>query len=108
MESIALLVLGIVCIVLGIENRKGKINAVHYYHRKRVSEEDRIPFGKLMGTGMLIIGGSVIVSAVLNYLSVMFQQDVYCSAGKVVTIIGLTAGLGFNVYAMLKYNKGIF
>ena len=38
--------LGIVCIVIGIFNARGDISTLHSYHRKRVSEEDRIPFGK--------------------------------------------------------------
>ena len=108
MENIILVVLGIVCIVLGIENRKGNINSVHTYHRKRVSEEDKVPFGNLIGIGMLIIGVSVILSAILNFVSVIFQQDIYYTIAECVTIIGVVIGLGFNLYAMFKYNKGIF
>jgi hypothetical protein len=47
---------GIVCIVLGISNMKGNISSLHSYHRSRVSEEDRIPFGKKVGLGTIIIG----------------------------------------------------
>ena len=41
--------LGIVCILIGLSNRKGNIETLHSYHRSRVSEEDRIPFGKEVG-----------------------------------------------------------
>ena len=40
---------GVVCIVLGISNMKGNISSLHSYHRSRVSEEDRIPFGRMVG-----------------------------------------------------------
>ena len=39
---------GLLCIGLGISHRKGKISSLHSYHRNRVSEEDRIPFGKMV------------------------------------------------------------
>ena len=62
---ISLFILGAVCIIIGIFNSKGHISTLHSYHRKRVSEEDRIPFGKRIGLGMIIIGVSVIISGVL-------------------------------------------
>ena len=53
---------GIVCIVLGVSNMKGNISSLHSYHRNRVSEEDRIPFGKKVGLGTIIIGVGIIMS----------------------------------------------
>ncbi len=108
MENIVLVIIGMVCIALGMANRKGNIASLHYYHRKRVSEEDRIPFGKLVGSGMIIIGVAVIVSVGLSYMAVILQQDIYATIGEVITIVGLVIGLGLNFYAMIKYNKGIF
>ena len=52
---------GVICIILGISNRKGNISSLHSYHRHRVSEEDRIPFGKKVGLGTLVIGCAIIV-----------------------------------------------
>lgn len=42
-------IIGVVCIILGISNMRGNISSLHSYHRHRVSEEDRIPFGKKGG-----------------------------------------------------------
>ena len=50
-EFIITLLLGIVCIVLGTLNMKGNISTLHWYHRKRVAEENRLPFGRLVGLG---------------------------------------------------------
>lgn len=108
MENIFLTLLGVVCIVLGISNRKGNIASLHYYHRKRVSEEDRLPFGRLVGNGTIIIGAAIIAAAILTYIASALQQDVFSSIGEAIAIIGLVIGLGFNFYAMIKYNKGIF
>ena len=65
-------------------------------------------FGKLVGSGMIIIGVAVIVSVGLSYMAVILQQDIYAAIGEVITIVGLVIGLGLNFYAMIKYNKGIF
>ena len=45
-ELIIPLLIGGIVIFLGIENMKGNISTLHSYHRKRVREEDRIPYGK--------------------------------------------------------------
>ncbi len=108
MENIFLMLLGVVCIVLGVSNRKGNIASLHYYHRKRVSEEDRLPFGRLVGNGTIIIGAAIIAAAILTYIASALQQDIFSSIGEAIAIIGLVIGLGFNFYAMIKYNKGVF
>lgn len=108
MENIFLTLLGVVCIVLGISNRKGNIASLHYYHRKRVSEEDRLPFGRLVGNGTIIIGAAIIAATILTYIASALQKDIFSSIGEAIAIIGLVIGLGFNFYAMIKYNKGIF
>ena len=101
-------VVGIVCIILGISNMRGNISSLHSYHRSRVSEEDRIPFGKLVGTGTIIIGIALLVSGVLSYLSVRCEQEMFILIGNIVTGAGLVVGLGLSFFAMFKYNKGIF
>ena len=108
MENIVSVIIGIVCIVIGISNRKGNISMLHSYHRKRVSDEDKIPFGKLVGLGMIIIGIALIITGALTYLSVSLQENIYATVGQAVLIAGLVIGLGINFYAMKKYNKGIF
>ena len=43
-EFIIQIIIGIALIIVGIFNTKGNILLLHSYHRKRVKEEDRIPF----------------------------------------------------------------
>lgn len=107
-EYISLFILGAICITIGIFNSKGNISTLHSYHRKRVSEEDRIPFGKQVGLGMIIIGTSVIVSGILTAIDYYRPSKVLLIASATVTIIGLVIGLIIAFHAMIKYNKGIF
>ncbi len=62
-------ILGVILIVLGIMNMKGNISSLHWYHRKRVAEEDRKPFGKLVGLGTLIIGIALVISGILFWIT---------------------------------------
>ena len=107
-DIITLVILGVFCIILGILNCTGNISTLHYYHRKRVSEEDRLPFGRMVGLGTIIIGVSLIVTGILFFVSDISQQNLYLTIGNVILIVGLVTGLGLTFYAMLKYNKGIF
>ena len=108
MDSIVSALVGIVCIALGISNRKGNISTLHSYHRSRVTEENKLPFGKLVGLGMIIIGVSLIVMGAMTFLASSLCQGVYATIGSVCLILGLVSGLGITFYAMIKYNKGIF
>ena len=65
LESISVIALGIIIAVLGIINMTGNISSLHWYHRQRVTEQDRKPFGRLVGGGTLIIGVSMIVFGAL-------------------------------------------
>ena len=99
---------GIVCIVLGISNRKGHISSLHSYHRARVSEADRIPFGKQVGLGTIIIGCAIILFSVLTAAAFYTQLEALTLAGTVVMLVGIVVGLVIAFRAMKKYNKGIF
>ena len=99
---------GIVCIVLGISNRKGNISSLHSYHRARVSEADRIPFGRQVGLGTIIIGCAIILFSVLTAAAFYTQLEVLTLAGTVVMLVGIVVGLVIAFRAMKKYNKGIF
>ena len=102
METMSKILIGVVLIVIGIGNAKGNINSLHSYHRKRVSEEHRLPFGKLVGSGTIVIGFCITVSGILAFAgaSELFQEAV--------AIIGLALGIPMIFYAMFKYNKGVF
>ena len=99
---------GILCIVLGCINMTGNISTLHSYHTKRVKEEDRKPFGKLVGIGTVIIGISVIIFSIFNLVFEFTSKEIYITIGNVVMIAGIVIGIGISFYAMKKYNKGIF
>ena len=105
---IVTIVLAIILIVIGILNMKGNISSLHSYHRKRVTEEDRIPFGRKVGVGTIIIGISLILFGTLMSAFELLTNTMYEHIANIILIIGLIVGIGFNFYAMFKYNKGIF
>ena len=106
-DIVAFLV-GVVCIVLGISNMRGNISSLHSYHRHRVSEEDRIPFGKQVGLGTIIIGIGIMVFSVLLSVTLYTENDIFALIGTALLIMGLVIGLVISFRAMQKYNKGIF
>ena len=107
-EYIVTFLVGVVCIVLGISNMRGNIASLHSYHRSRVSEEDRIPFGKQVGLGTIIVGIGIIVFSVLSSVTLYTENDIFILVGTAVLIIGIILGLVISFRAMIKYNKGIF
>ena len=78
---------GIVCIVLGISNMRGNISSLHSYHTHRVSEEDRIPFGKMVGLGTIIVGAGIMILNMLirPLFPVVIQSPINCG---VVAMVG--------------------
>ena len=108
MKFIIPIAVGVLCIVLGIFNMKGNISSIHSYHRHRISEQDKLPFGRLVGIGTVIMGVSIIVFSILTLVSEQLKIPMLIIVGTVILIIGLAVGLGLTVYAMIKYNKGIF
>ena len=106
--NIVTFLVGVVCIVLGISNMRGNISTLHSYHRHRVSEEDRIPFGKQVGLGTMVIGVGIIIFSVLSTVTLYTENNVFILIGTAVLIVGIVAGLIISFKAMIKYNKGIF
>ena len=106
--NIVTFLVGIICIVLGISNMKGNISSLHSYHRHRVSEADRIPFGKQVGLGTIIIGIGIIVFSILSAVTLYTENDVFVLLGTALLIGAIIIGLVISFRAMIKYNKGIF
>ena len=100
--------LGLLLSVLGMINMTGNISSLHRYHRKRVTEEDKKAFGRLVGIGTVVIGFSLILYGVLNFLSEPLQSPALVITGTVALIVGIVIGLAMNFFAMIKYNHGIF
>ena len=106
--NIVTFLVGVIFIVLGISNMKGNISSLHSYHRNRVSEEDRIPFGKQVGFGTIIIGIGIIVFSGLSVVTLYTENDIFILLGTVLLISAIIIGLVISFRAMIKYNKGIF
>jgi len=101
MGYVSLLFLGIIIIILGIINFRGNISTIHRYNRRRVSAADAPKYGKIMGLGTMIIGGSVILTAVLQLI---FDREGIFS----LMIAGAVIGAAVMLYAQFRYNRGIF
>ena len=107
-EGIVSFIVGVICIAIGISNRKGNISMLHSYHRKRVSEGDILPFGKKIGLGTIILGSGLCIMGVFSILSVLVGKSVFMVIGTAIMACGFILGLVFIVWALMKYNKGIF
>ena len=99
-ETILSIAIGILVIVLGILHIKGNTRLLHSYHIKNVKEEDKVPFGRKIGAGATIIGCAIAISGIAE----MFLPGI----GNIIMIVGLIPGVILILYALLKYNKGIF
>ena len=101
------IVVGIVCLVIAILNMCGNISMLHSYHIKNIKEEDKLPFGKRVGLGMIIVGISLITYGALMMVFELTSENIYSVVSNVVLIIGLVIGLGISLYAIKKYNKSV-
>ena len=99
-EFIMKVAIGVFIVILGVLNAKGNISFLHSYHRKRVKEEDVIPFGKTIGLGTIIAGCTMIIAGI----SELFLADIT----NIILIVGLVPAFIIIFYALMKYNKGIF
>ncbi len=102
------IILGIFILILGIFNMKGNISSIHWYHRQRLTEENRILFGKVVGLGTIIIGASIIAFGALSLAAELLGIHLFIIIGSVIAAVGTVVGLALSLYAMIKYNKGIF
>lgn len=98
-------IVGVVCVVLGVSNMRGHISSLHSYHRHRVSEEDKVPFGKKVGLGTIICGAAIMAFSILSAINLYIENQLLVIVGTVLLVAGLVAGLGLSFYAMIKYNK---
>ena len=95
------ILLGIFISILGFSRMKGNISSVRWYHRKRVTEENRLPFGRMIGLGTVICGGSIVVSSCFIFVSEKTQIGLFAIIGSAVAVAGLVTGLALNIYAMI-------
>ena len=107
-EFITTLAVGILVSVLGIINMTGNISSLHRYHRHRVSEENKKPFGRLVGLGTLIVGVALMVFDGLMFVFEQTALQIILVIAPIILIAGVVVGLAISFYAMKKYNGGIF
>ncbi len=100
MDNIGMLIIGLFASILGIMNIRGNISSIHSYNRRKVKEDDIPKYGKIVGTGTLIIGLSFVISYIVAFWSVPLMLVIILPAAIV--------GFGFILYGQFKYNKGIF
>ena len=107
-EIISTAIIGIIIIVLGIINMKGNLSLLHSYHRDNVKEEDKLPFGKKVGLGTIIVGVTLILFSVFNAITFYTKNQLFDIIGIVFLVVGLIVGFVFIIYTIKKYNKKIF
>ena len=100
--------IGLLAVVIGIINMTGNISTLHRYHRNRVSEADRKPFGRLVGIGTIVMGVSIIAFGGFQYAFEQTGRTAFTLIGTALMLVGIAVGLTISVIAMVKYNKGIF
>lgn len=100
MDNFLLLILGLFISMLGITNIKGNISTIHSYNKQKVTEDDIPKYGKVIGTGTLIMG----ISFVVGYIALFWSEI----AMAVIILTAVVVGLGIILYGQFKYNKGIF
>ena len=108
MEHIVTAIVGLVVCVLGLITMSGNLSLLHSYHRKRVTEENRKPFGRLAGLGLLIVGIAFVIFSVLLFIFEKTQIGILYKIANVELIACIVVGLAISFFAMIKYNKGIF
>ena len=67
-----------------------------------------IPFGKGVGLGTVIAGGSLVIYSILCLFSEKLDTEILLLVSTVILIIGVVLGLGISLYTIIKYNKGLF
>lgn len=61
-----------------------------------------------MGLGTILCGTALVGYACLTFAAEQTQAEVLTLIGTVFLASGLVASIALSLYAMMKYNKGIF
>lgn len=104
---IVALLAGVVCIVIGILNTQGYIGTLKRKHRKRVAQEEVLPYGRRIGIATIIMGGALVLYGVFSAIVYVTKNSVVQWVGTGILIAGLVVGGTIAVCAMIKYNKGV-
>ena len=99
------IIVGIVCIVIGILNRMGNISMLHSYHINNIKEEDKLPFGKMIGIGMITIGITLPIYGAALIVAEVTKENSYMIIADILLVVGIVLCLLISLYAIKKYNK---
>ena len=102
------LIVGAICIVIGIINMSGNINTLHSYHRRRVRNEDVKKMGRAVGIGMLLCGIGTIALGIGFLVFDTTGSPIWTILGYVSFAIIFGAGITTTIISICKYNKGLF
>ena len=92
-------IVGIIFLVLGVLLwKKEMITLLHDYHVDKVSPENKKAFCKLSGIGLIVIGVSLLITAVILWLT----DSAY---SFLVFALGFALGLAALIHAGAKYNR---
>lgn len=95
-------VLGIACIILGCFTAKGKGIALLLLRRKRISEENLIPFGKQYSIALFVFGTAIILFGAVGFFSLQYRSE---SLIHIASIIGHSGMIGCLVISAGAINK---
>ena len=105
---ITCMIIGALCIVIGVINICGNINTLHSYHRHRVRPQDVKKLGVSVGIGMLFCGGGTISLGTGFLVFDITELAIYTILGAVAFVILFIAGTVISIVSICKYNKGLF
>jgi flagellar biosynthesis protein FlhB len=98
-ELIFLTLIGVIFVIVGwLIWKKQKINLIHSYHYDKVAEADKKHYTAIMGKGTIIIGLGIFVTGIIDFIT-------QTGLGWIAFGVGFVTGLGFMIYAGLKYNR---
>lgn len=100
-DYIPLLILGLLLAAVSVPNLMGHIGTIHRYNRSRVSEENAPVYGRIVGTGTMVMGASIVLAAIGMMI---FRTDAFFF----LIVGGFVVGLAIILYAQIKYNGGLF
>ena len=99
-RNIGLLIVGVMVSFVGVVNMTGDVRTIKKYHRLRVRAEDIPKYGRAHGIGGLIMG----LSCIAGFIASLWSETLMA----LIILPCVAIGLGFMLYAQLKYNGGIF
>lgn len=98
MDSILLLLIGVLGIGGGVMNFLGYITASPKGRRK-VPEVFRRVYGRCVGTGTALIGAAFCAVGILRWIAYSEQTEL------IILTVGVIAGVALILYGQLRYNR---